>query len=65
MTILDLPGVLRLLQREIDRSGGQTAWAKKAGIDRTHINKVLHGSREPGNRILEVLKLEKVYRQRG
>jgi hypothetical protein len=64
MTILDLSGVLLLLEQEVENAGGPSKWSRKHGIDRTYVSKVLHAHREPSDTILEALGLERVYRRR-
>jgi predicted transcriptional regulator len=67
--LLDENHVLRRLYKEIDRAGGQSAWARRSGIDRVHLNKVLKGERPLSPNIIRALKLKKVYvahdRERG
>lgn len=43
MRILERNDLVKLLWIEVEKAGSQTAWAKMNGIDRSHINKVLHG----------------------
>ena len=50
----------KLLRREVERAGGQVAWAKQHGLHPSTINKVLNEQRLPGRRMLTALKLEKV-----
>lgn len=57
MTIDD---VLRLLRRECEKAGSQSAWAKAAGVSGAYVNDVLQRRREPGAAILAPLGLEKV-----
>ena len=39
--------VRRLLIREIERAGGQTAWSRHTGVERTYLNSVVQGRRSP------------------
>jgi DNA-binding phage protein len=59
--LLDEKDVLRLLREDVDKAGGQSAWARQTGVDRVHLNKVLRGKRPLTRTILQVLKLKKVY----
>jgi DNA-binding phage protein len=59
--LLDENDVLRLLREDVDRAGGQTAWARRSGIDRAHLNRVLKGQRPLSPNITQALKLKKVF----
>ena len=61
MRVLDAQGVIRLLRSEIARAGSQTAWAEKAGVERTYLNAVLSGRKPPGGKVITALGLRKVY----
>jgi DNA-binding phage protein len=61
MHFLDLEDVIRLLHSEVKRAGGQAAWAKKTGINRTMINKTLNNGRLPTKSIIRALKLRMVF----
>ena len=65
MLLLDLQGMRELLGREVDRAGGQTAWARRYGLHPSSINKVLHEQRLPGPKMLAALNLRKVIAYRG
>jgi len=54
---LQIKDVVRLLRSEIEKAGGQKAWAKKAGIERTIVNRALSGRRKPTMNILKALNL--------
>jgi DNA-binding phage protein len=58
--LLDENDVLRLLHEVVDRAGGQSAWARRSGIDRTQLNQVLRGRRRLSPTIVQALKLKKV-----
>jgi hypothetical protein len=58
--LLDEKDVLQLLNEVIDRAGGQSAWARRTGVDRVGL-KVLRGRRPLTSKILQALKLKKVY----
>jgi DNA-binding phage protein len=59
--LLDESDVLRLLREDVERAGGQSAWARRSGIDRGHLNRVLNGRRPPSPNIVQALKLKKVF----
>jgi DNA-binding phage protein len=61
MRYLDLKDVIRLLHSEVERAGGQAAWAKKTGIQRTTINKALNDQRSLTKKIIMALKLRMVF----
>jgi DNA-binding phage protein len=60
MRVLEPKDVVRLLHEEIERAGSQTAWAKKARVNRTEVNKILQGRKPPTETILKALKLRTV-----
>jgi DNA-binding transcriptional regulator YdaS (Cro superfamily) len=60
MRLLDLQAMRRLLGREVDRAGGQVAWARRHGLHPSTINKVLNEQRLPGRKMLAALNLRKV-----
>jgi DNA-binding phage protein len=60
--LLNEQEVLILLQQEISRSN-QCAWARRARVNRTHLNKVLHGARPLGLSIVRALNLRQVIAQ--
>ena len=61
MRTFELEDVTLLLGSKIKRAGGQTAWAKKTGIDRTILSRVLNGHRQPTKAILKALNLRVVF----
>ena len=60
MRLVDLPTMRKLLRREVQRVGGQVAWAKQHRLHPSTINKVLNKQRRPGGRMLAALHLRKV-----
>jgi hypothetical protein len=60
MGLFDLPTMRKLLRREVERYGGQVAWARRHGLHPSTINKVLNARRRPGARLLAALRLRKV-----
>ncbi len=61
MRFFDEKDVIRLLRSEVKRAGGQAAWARKTGMQRTWINKILKGRVAPTKKIISALKLRTVY----
>jgi DNA-binding phage protein len=61
MRILDDKDIVRLLRSEVERAGGQSAWARREGIDRTLLNRILNGQRPPTKEIIRALKLCNAY----
>jgi len=61
MDILEAKDVVRLLRSEVERAGGQAAWANAAGLNRIVVNKVLNGKTLPTKKIITALKLRTVF----
>jgi DNA-binding phage protein len=59
--VFDEREVAQLLRAAVERDGGQTAFAKRRGADRTRINRVLSGKERAGDAIAKALGLRKVY----
>jgi DNA-binding phage protein len=59
--LLDEKDALRLLYKEIDRAGGQSAWARRSGINRVNLNKMLNGKRPLSSSIVKALNLKRVF----
>jgi hypothetical protein len=57
MRILERTDIVQLLWFEVERAGTQTAWAKKHGLNRTIVNKVLHRAEPPTGSIIRALGL--------
>jgi DNA-binding phage protein len=53
--------IIRLLGFEVERVGGQKAWAKKAGLHRSHLNRTLHGHKPISKVVMRALKLRVVF----
>ena len=60
MRLIDFQAMRKLLHRQVERAGGQVAWAKQHGLHPSTINKVLNEQRLPGRRMLAALRLRKV-----
>jgi plasmid maintenance system antidote protein VapI len=58
---LEHEDVMELLRLEIARAGSQGRWAEKMGIDRTQLNKMLHGRQVLSKRVIKALKLRVVF----
>jgi hypothetical protein len=58
---LDDEEVIRLLNAEVERAGGQTAFARLNGFNRNHLNQILGGRRPIAKRVTMLLKLRRVY----
>jgi DNA-binding phage protein len=59
--MLDNKDLVRLLRSEVEKAGGQSAWARREGIDRTLLNRVLNDQKPPSKEIIRALKLCNVY----
>jgi DNA-binding phage protein len=55
--IFEQEHVVALLRAEIERSGGQSAWARKTGADRSLLSRILKGHWHPIKAIIEALGL--------
>lgn len=64
--MLSQQDVIDRLRVAIDASGSQAAFAAQHAISLQYVNDVLRGRREPGQKILDALGLERVvgYRER-
>lgn len=56
---LDINDVVARLQKSVNASGGQTAWAAKHDMSVAYVNDVLRSRRLPGDKITKALGLEK------
>jgi len=63
--MLDDKDVVRLLRSEVERAGGQSAWARRERIDRSLLNRVLGTHKPPTEKIIRALKLCHVYASDG
>lgn len=61
MKVLEPQDVIALLRAEVNRAGGQAAWAGKAGVSRIIVNKILNGHGLPTKNIIKALKLRTVF----
>jgi DNA-binding phage protein len=58
---LEHEDVMRLLRSEVERAGGQAQWAKRVGVNREALNKMLALARPLTKRVIKALKLRIVY----
>ena len=56
---LDENDVLRHLPQEVEKAGAQAAWARRSGINRVHLNKVLNEKRSISPTIVKALNLKR------
>lgn len=61
MQIFEMGDVVALLRREVDMAGGQVAWSKRTGINRTLLNQILRGRRQVTDRIIAALDLRIIF----
>jgi hypothetical protein len=59
--VFDDGDVIELLKAAVEREGNQVAFARRHGLDRTYLNMVLNSKRPLGDKIIDTLKLRKVY----
>jgi DNA-binding transcriptional regulator YdaS (Cro superfamily) len=59
--IFDNDEVIRLLSAAVQREGSQDAFARRHGIDRSHLNQILSGKKSVNTAVMEALRLRKVY----
>lgn len=57
--------VLDEIKRAIKKAGNQSAFAKIAGISPQFLSDILAGRREPSDKVLEALGLERSYRKKA
>jgi len=59
--VFDEDEVVRLLRAAVEREGGQSAFAKRHGMDRSRVNRTLNGKLPVSGSIAKALRLRKVY----
>jgi len=57
---MDRWGFYAVLRKAITDAGGQSAWAKHAGLTPSYVHDVLVGRRDPGPAVLGALKIRKI-----
>ena len=61
MKMFELKDVVSLLRAKVRRVGGQAAFAEKADIRRTDVNRALTGTRLPSRSVVDALGLAWIY----
>jgi|HubBroStandDraft_3_1064219.scaffolds.fasta_scaffold692760_2 hypothetical protein len=59
--IFDDHEVIQLLRAAIERVGSQDAFARRHGMNRTHLNQILSGRKSVNTAVMQALRLRKVY----
>jgi DNA-binding phage protein len=59
--IFDDHEVIQQLRAAIERVGSQDAFARRHGIDRTHLNQILSGKKSVNTAVMRALRFRKVY----
>jgi predicted DNA-binding protein (UPF0251 family) len=60
--VFDEEEVIRLLRAAVDREGSQVAFAKRHGVDRIHVNRLLKGKKtNVTDAIVRALRLRRVF----
>jgi DNA-binding transcriptional regulator YdaS (Cro superfamily) len=53
--------IVQLLRAAVKRAGTQDAFAKRHGIDRSHLNQILSRKKSVNAAVVKALRLQKVY----
>ena len=61
MGALDEKEVILLLRSEVEKAGGQAAWARGERVSRISLNRALHGHIQIPPSLIKALKLRTVY----
>jgi DNA-binding phage protein len=61
LLVLNDDDVVDLLKAAVKREGGQTAFAKRHGVNRTELNSILNGRRRISSSVAKALGLRRVY----
>jgi hypothetical protein len=59
--LLEARDVRRLVRTKVAEAGSQSAWARKTGIPRPDINRVIQGKRPPNKKMIGALGLRVVF----
>ena len=59
--LLEARDIRRLVRTEVAEAGSQSAWARKTGIPRPDINKVMQGRKPPSKKMIDALGLYVVF----
>jgi plasmid maintenance system antidote protein VapI len=57
MRVLEPKEIVQLLRAEVKKAGSQEAWAKRAGVQRADVNKVIHLKRPVSKKMIKALGL--------
>jgi hypothetical protein len=60
-TVFEEDDVVHLLSAAIEREGGQSAFAKRHGLDRSGVNMILHRKKRVNDPVAAALGLRRVY----
>jgi len=58
---LDDEDVIQMLRAEVERAGGQSAYARQVGLNRNNINQILIGRMPVTKGVTKALKLRRVF----
>jgi DNA-binding phage protein len=58
---LDDEDVIKILRAEVERAGSQLAFAKKTGLNRNNVNRMLSGKKPLTKSVIRTLKLRRVF----
>ena len=58
---LDDKDVIQMLRAEVERAGGQSAYARQVGLNRNNINQILVGKMPVTKGVTRALKLRRVF----
>jgi hypothetical protein len=59
--MFDEDEVIQLLRAAVEREGGQVAFARRHGLERTYVNMALHGRARIRDALAKALGLRKAY----
>lgn len=57
---MDKERLVETLKLACEKVGGQGAWARERGVSATYVSDVIQGRKEPGDKVLAALGLERV-----
>jgi hypothetical protein len=57
MRVLEPKEIAQLLRAEVKKAGSQGVWAKRAGVQRADVNKVIHQKRPASKKMIKALGL--------
>jgi len=59
--VLDEREVVRFLRTTVEQEGGQSAFARRHGVERARLNQILKGKRGVTKAVMKALGLRKIY----